>query len=76
MPPCTGESAAERFFFQLGTLKMVPSKKRQPRDLSHPRLPSIKVLKAKAKAHNKQHHVKLSQRQHALFTDLRKKGAM
>ena len=36
----------------------------------------VKALKAKAKAHNKKHYIKLSQRKQALYNELRAKNAM
>ena len=48
-----------------------------------PKMPSynlsvgdVKALKAKAKAHNKKHYIKLSQRKQALYNELRAKNAM
>ena len=50
-----------------------PNKKRPSQNLS---IPTIKVLKQKAKAYNAKHHVKVSQKKGALYAELRRKGGM
>jgi len=54
---------------------MARPNKRKPKAL-YAKLPSVKVLRKKAKAHNTKHHVKVSQKKSALYSDLVKKGGL
>ena len=55
-------------------------KQRKPRGPRKPswnmKIPTVKVLKQKAKAYNAKHHVKVSQKKGALYAELRRKGGM
>ena len=50
-----------------------PNKLRPSMNMS---IPTVKVLKQKAKAYNAKHHVKVSQKKSALYAELRRKGGM
>lgn len=52
-------------------------RKRGPNKPSYSmKIPTVKVLKQKAKAYNAKHHVKVSQKKSALYAELRRKGGM